>query len=51
MPYGMLALAMYYKEGAGNDPKVELIKESFQGGALASGLQIKTVGLKDNVKS
>lgn len=44
---GMMALAMYFKDGA-NKPSVELIEESFKDG-LSTGLQIKTVGFYDEI--
>ena len=48
LPYGMLALAMYYKQNDGNNPKLELIEKNFAGD-LQTGLQIKTVGLDDTI--
>jgi hypothetical protein len=50
LPNGMLALAMYYKEGSGNDPEFQLINEKFKGD-LFTGLQIKTIGLKDELNN
>jgi hypothetical protein len=48
LPYGMLALAMYFKEAGDNNPKLELIDKNFAGD-LYTGLQIKTVGRKDTI--
>lgn len=48
LPYGMLAIAIYQKQKDGNSPKLELINENFSGD-LATGLQVKTVGLDDNI--
>lgn len=48
LPYGMLVLAMYYKQPDGNNPALELIEQQFPGD-LHTGLQIKTAGLKDDI--
>ncbi len=48
LPYGMLALAMYYKQTGQPNPKLELVKQQFPGG-LKTGLQIKTEGLDDPI--
>ncbi len=50
LPYGMLALAMYYKDPAdpSNKPGFDLIKKNFTNES-ATGLQITTTGLKDQI--
>jgi len=48
LPYGMLSLAMYYKTGTPNNPVFDLIRQKFPEG-LQTGLQIKTVGLDDEI--
>jgi hypothetical protein len=50
LPYGMLAVAMYYKQPDGNNPAFELIEKKFKGD-LHTGLQLKTVGLDDTKKN
>jgi hypothetical protein len=48
LPYGMTALAMYFRETGSNNPKLELIEKKFAGD-LHTGLQIKTLGRKDPI--
>jgi hypothetical protein len=47
LPYGMLALAMYYKDDPANSPVFDLIRQKFTPD-IFTALQIKTVGLYDD---